>query len=153
MNQRARRAATGIALAAATLALSACTSEPLRLARSAPAKATAPRQPPPESLWHLRAGLNVAALSCRGAGRESVAGGYARMLRRHKEILAAAYRAEEKRYGVPGNDKHQTRLYNRYALQRRPEQFCHNSATVARQANAMDSTQLATNSAKLVKAF
>lgn len=134
-----------IALAAATL-LAGCSHTPQPRAeapRPVPARAdTAIPGEPAEAVWHLRAGLNVAALSCRGKGRVSVAPGYARVLARHKTLLARAYAAEERRYGQ-GFDRHQTKLYNQFSNQRSPEQFCRTAASVAGRAAAMDSAQLA----------
>lgn len=102
-----------------------------------------------EAVWQLRAGLNVAALICKGKGRASVAGDYARLLTRHKSLLAAAHVAEQKRRGS-GFDRHQTRLYNRYSNQRDPVGFCRDAAGVARRAAAMDSPSLSRSASGLV---
>lgn len=115
--------------------------------RPPPAAPAAPRAAPqaadaPEALWHLRAGLNVAALSCRGRGRTSVVGEYSRLLSRHRAVLDAAYRAEQRRYAGSGFDRHQTRLYNRFANQRSPQRFCQSAASIASRANGMDSARL-----------
>lgn len=104
---------------------------------------------PNESVWHLRAGLNVAALSCRGSGREKVAPAYSRLLSRHRGLLASSYALEQRRHGS-GLDRHQTQLYNRFALQRSPERFCASAADVADQAVAMDSSALAKNAGSLL---
>jgi len=101
-----------------------------------------------EAVWNLRAGLNVAALICKGKGRTSVAGEYARLLTRHKGLLAAAYAAEQKRRGS-GFDRHQTRLYNRYSNQRDPMGFCRDASGVARRAAAMDSPSLSRSASGL----
>lgn len=104
---------------------------------------------PSAAVWHLRAGLNVAALSCKGRGRVPVRGPYGQVLYRHRALLAAAYSAEQHRQG--GNfDRSETRLYNRFANQRNPEQFCRDAANVARRAAAMDSPSLALNAASLL---
>jgi hypothetical protein len=105
-----------------------------------------------EAVWHLRAGLNVAALMCKGRGRASVAGDYSRLLTRHRSLLAAAYAAEQKRQGS-GLDRHQTRLYNRYSNQRDPAGFCRDAADVARRAVAMDSPTLARSASSMVGAL
>lgn len=102
-----------------------------------------------EAVWQLRAGLNVAALICKGKGRTSVAGDYARLLTRHKGLLSAAYAAEQKRRGS-GFDRHQTRLYNRYSNQRDPVGFCRDAAGVAGRAVAMDSPSLSRSASGLV---
>lgn len=103
-----------------------------------------------EAVWHLRAGLNVAALMCKGRGRVSVAPDYSRLLTRHKSLLAAAYAAEQKRHGG-GLDRHQTSLYNRFSNQRDPGGFCRNAADVAKRAVAMDSPSLARSANGLVR--
>lgn len=96
---------------------------------------------PGEAVWHLRAGLNVAALSCRGGGRDQVAGAYSRLLGHHRTLLAAAYASEQRRYGG-GLDRHLTQVYNRFALQRSPDEFCSAASDVANRAAAMDSAAL-----------
>lgn len=104
---------------------------------------------PAAAVWHLRAGLNVAALSCKGRGRVPVRGPYGQVLSRHRALLAAAYNAEQRRQG--GNfDRSETRLYNRFSNQRYPEQFCRDAASVARRAAAMDSPTLALNAGNLL---
>lgn len=105
-----------------------------------------------EAVWHLRAGLNVAALMCKGRGRAAVAPDYSRLLTRHRGLLAAAYAAEQKRHGS-GLDRHQTRLYNRYSNQRDPAVFCRSAADAARRAVAMDSATLARSAGSLVGAL
>ncbi len=117
---------------------------PLRAASTPPASSDAT-----ESLWHLRAGLNVAALTCRGRSRTNVAPAYARMLGHHRALLASAYAAEQRRYGS-SFDAHQTRLYNRFSNQRSPERFCAAAADLAQRAAAMDSPALASNARSLL---
>ncbi len=110
---------------------------------------TADLSNPGETVWHLRSGLNVAALSCKGRSRTPVAGLYSRFLGRHKTLLAGAYAAEQRRHGK-ALDRHQTQLYNRFANQRNPAQFCAASASVAKRAAAMDSPTLAANARRLL---
>ena len=55
---------------------------------------------PGAAVWNLRAGLNVAALACKGRGRVSVRGHYGRLLTRHRTLLASAYSAEQHRQGA-----------------------------------------------------
>jgi len=117
-----------------------------------PAPAPAPSlavADPDEALWHLRSGLNVAALSCKGKGRTPVSGAYGRMLGRHRGLLSAAYAAEQRRYGK-ALDRHLTQLYNRFAFQRSPEGFCASAAAAANEAVAMDSRTLALQARRLL---
>jgi hypothetical protein len=112
--------------------------------RPAPAPAALPVAIPGSNhaaLWRLRAGLNVAALTCRT--RTPVAPAYGRMLSRHRTLLADAYRAEQRRLGISGLDREQTRTYNRFSNQRSPAQFCRSAADIAKQAAAMPSANLA----------
>ena len=104
---------------------------------------------PSEAVWHLRAGLNVAALLCKGRGRVAVAGAYQRFLVRHRALLSAAYRADQRRHGS-GFERHETQLYNRFANQRDPAAFCRRSAEVAEQANQMSSAALAERAGALL---
>ncbi|MFM5954386.1 MAG: hypothetical protein ACKOPE_08810 [Novosphingobium sp.] len=126
---------------------------PPRQAAAAPTPAPAPSRAftgePSEAVWHLRAGLNVAALSCRGKGRTPVAGSYGRLLTRHRGLLANAYAGEQRRYGK-GMDRHLTQVYNRFANQGNPAKFCSSAANVAQRAVAMDSPTLASNARSLL---
>jgi hypothetical protein len=100
-------------------------------------------------VWHLRAGLNVAALSCRGRGRASVSGGYAKLLSRHRGLLASAYAGEQRRYGK-GLDRHLTQIYNRFAYQPEPGKFCAQAAAIAEEAVRMDSAALSGQARRLL---
>ena len=127
--------------AAMLAVLSACShqSQPrsvsvrLRAPTSEPGSSAEPN----EAVWHLRAGLNVAALLCKRRGRIAVAPSYARLLGRHRGLLAAAHAAEQHRQGS-GFDRYETRIYNRFSNQRDPVSFCRSAASVAKRAAAMD---------------
>ena len=153
MRLELRRALPLAGLIVTALLLNACATK-----REAPRSAAAGSKhqpsgahssPPSEAVWHLRAGLNVAALSCRGRGRTSVVGAYSRMLDRHRILLAQSYAAEQRRHGA-SLDRHQTQLYNRFSNQRSPERFCRNAAAVASQVNAMDSSGLSASAPRLL---
>ena len=131
-----------------------CSHNPQPRLASRPASYAPPRtaafpQQPDAALWHLRAGLNVAALTCRGRGRVPVQSVYGQLLVRHRTLLAAAYSAEQHRQGTQF-DRSETRLYNRWSNQRHPEQFCRDAASVARRAVAMDSATLTANAGNLL---
>jgi hypothetical protein len=137
-------------VATIAILLSACASherpEPVRSVAPAPlaySRDTA-------SVLRLRAGLNVAALSCRGRGKTSVRGAYSTLLSRHRGLLAAAYQAEERRLGRANFDRQQTRIYNRFANQKSPQRFCETAARLASRANRMDSPSLASASRNMV---
>ncbi len=97
-----------------------------------------------EALWHLRSGLNVAALSCRTGKLAGIASSYNRMLARHKAALAAANAAEiapfRARYGAKWSsayDTHATRLYNFFAMPTSQAQFCVTAHQVLAKATVM----------------
>ena len=105
---------------------------------------------PRAEIWRLRSGLNVAALTCRGSGKPPVTGHYSKMLKRHSQLLDQTYRMETRRYGVAGHDRRQTKVYNRYSIQRSPTRFCGVAADVAREASSMSSAQLSAAASELV---
>lgn len=99
-----------------------------------------------ESLWHVRAGLNVAALSCRDT--KAIAPAYNQMLSVHHAALAAAAKADQARFGTGTDaakhfDRHQTQLYNYFANPVAQRQFCASATSLLSRINAMPSTQLA----------
>ena len=124
--------------------LGGCASRPLPVAEVAPAPlAVAPAPPAPlaagiriparlpdggyatpnrmaspaGAIWHLRAGLNVAALACRDADAAALTARYNAFLAAHAREFAAAYRTLGDEYGTPASfDAAMTMLYNYYAL-------------------------------------
>ncbi|WP_239018249.1 SPOR domain-containing protein [Sphingomonas flavalba] len=74
-----------------------------------------------EAVWHLRAALNVAALSCNDRG---LADRYNRLLQDKRSALAAAYAAETARFSTAALDSHMTQVYNYFALPRDRAAFC-----------------------------
>lgn len=90
-----------------------------------------------ETLWHLRAALNVAALGCRGTAEKSIVASYNKFLQRHKKALAAAYAAEKRGYRdrqAVGFDAHMTRVYNFFAQPPAQAPFCREAAAVSAEA-------------------
>ena len=135
-------AARGGILAVAALALAACAEGPRRAGGGAPRSVSVPAAPVGSggpAVWRLRAGLNVAALQCRRT--PGLQGDYRRMLARHRSLLAATYEAERRR-GGRSFDRDQTRLYNRFAMQRSPARMCAAAAGVAHDTSRMDSARL-----------
>lgn len=84
---------------------------------------------PAAAVWHLRAGLNVAALACR-ADEATVVARYNAFLGAHRVELAqaeAAYAAEFRAGGGDWRDRYDdamTRLYNYYATPPAQAAFC-----------------------------
>lgn len=69
------------------------------------------------AVWHLRAGLNVAALSCRGPQETALVAAYNGMLQRHHGAFDQAYRTLSHEHGdAAAFDGAMTQLYNYYAL-------------------------------------
>jgi len=119
-----------VALGSASLALGGCAPTgrpPLPTAIERPPSTAGQPAPNPvraansglsdaEAAWHLRSGLNVAALACDRAGRSGLAARYNRLLAHQRAPLAAAYAAESRRFGAGSAlDQHVTRIYNQFA--------------------------------------
>lgn len=162
MRRYARAAATAAVMSMLTLSLGGCGLFHKRVATSRPAPnvASRPASVAPafepargetsEIVWNLRAGLNVAALSCRGRDRRPVASDYARLLTHHRDLLAAAYRQEQARQGTAAFDRQQTRLYNGFANQASPTYFCQAAESIAQRANSLQSAALVTAAPRLL---
>lgn len=152
----------GIAASMLAVLLASCASAPERVmeAPPPPQTPTAPvydRLPvaainqgisSEEAIWHLRAGMNVAALNCGTGGHKAVEAGYNQMIALHKDMLGNAYEAETLRFGkdragVREMDRHQTGLYNFFANIGSLGWFCRIADGIADRANAMSSTELA----------
>ena len=104
---------------------------------------------PDEAVWHLRMGLNVAALSCY-SDTDSVNAGYTEFLKLHQSRLAAANKAMDalwtERAGKAGakveRDNHSVEVYNFFALPMVTPTFCAAAGRVLAAANATPSDQL-----------
>lgn len=100
------------------------------------------------TLWHLRAGLNVAALACRGPDEATTIARYNALLARHAATLKAAEAAYAAEYQAAGGtwrdryDDHLTRLYNFFGQAHGRDAFCEAArATLAELELAPDPTQ------------
>lgn len=105
---------------------------------------------PAEAAWHLRAGLNVAALGCTGAQGVAITAAYNAMLRNRAKPLAAADAAIKARLRAGGSadwqdahDDRMTQLYNFYALPPVQPRFCAAAAAIAAREPAVDATGFA----------
>lgn len=127
------------------VALAGCAGRPQAVAMKAPPPAVpAPPAPTPinaglseaGALWHLRAGLNVAALACRGPDGAALAQRYNALLARHAAELAAAETAYAAKYRAAGGgwrvryDGAMTRLYNFFGQARGHDAFCRAAGTM-----------------------
>lgn len=131
--------AAPVAVAAAPVAAPAPFGGPVRVPpRLADGSFATPNRvvgSPGEALWHLRAGLNVAALSCRGPDEAAIVAGYNALLAAHRAEFAAAYRTLTTQYGTgpAGTDRFDdamTVLYNYYALAPARDGLCRTAQTV-----------------------
>jgi cell division septation protein DedD len=134
-----------MAIVTISLLLTACTTR----APTPPTPRPAPAQPLSpihrdlalhETLWHLRAGLNVAALSCAAHVGPGVVTDYNRFLKAKQALLAQAYRALSADYRARGGtwqralDTDMTRLYNHFASPPAQRDFCDAAATEVKRA-------------------
>ncbi len=105
--------------------------------------------PTEEALWHLRMGLNVAALSCLDA-TDSVNAAYGNFLTLHKSRLARANTAMDALWvertsrsdAKTARDSHSVDIYNFFALPMVTPAFCAAATRVLTTANATPSDQL-----------
>lgn len=91
----------------------------------------------PETLWHLRVALNVAALGCRDADEVATVAAYNAMLAKGRAELATAqaqmlivYRQRHGKAAQARNDDAMTKLYNFFAQPTGHEDFCTSAKAV-----------------------
>lgn len=133
---------------AALLTLAACVSrtpEPPHSARPAPAQPLSPihrNLDPLETVWHIRAGLNVAALSCAQRVGPAIVSDYNAFLKAKKALLDESYRALSADYREKGGnwqrslDTDMTKLYNHFASPTAQAAFCDAAAQEVKRAAA-----------------
>ncbi|MFN7399470.1 MAG: SPOR domain-containing protein [Sandaracinobacter sp.] len=137
---------------AATLTLAACTSTPPPPpppppppARPAPPQALSPihqNLAPHKQLWHVRAGLNVAALSCAQKVGPAIVTDYNAFLKAKQALLAEAYAQLSADYRARGGnwqrmlDADMTKLYNHFASPTAQGPFCEAAAAEVKRAIA-----------------
>lgn len=131
-----------------SLALAGCASRAPSPPPERPAPAPAPLSPihqnldPLETLWHVRAGLNVAALSCAQRVGPAIASDYNAFLKAKKDLLAAAYQSLSDSYKAKGGnwqralDADMTKLYNHFASPTAQAAFCDAAAAEVKRAIA-----------------
>ena len=139
---------TRLLAAAATLTLAACatrTPAPPPPARPAPPQALSPihqNLAPHETLWHVRAGLNVAALSCPQKVGPAIITDYNAFLKAKQALLAEAYDQLSADYRAKGGnwqralDADMTKLYNHFASPTAQAAFCDAAAIEVKRAIA-----------------
>lgn len=103
-----------------------------------------------EYIWHLRSGLNVAALNCQGPVWGEIAQNYNRYLQVHKTRLAQSNKAVDSEYvkrfpgqnGLRVRDTRMTDLYNYFALPPVRAEFCDKSLLKSREIVAVPAAAL-----------
>jgi cell division septation protein DedD len=97
---------------------------------------------PHETLWHVRAGLNVAALSCAQRVGPGIISDYNSFLKAKKALLNEAYEALSADYRAKGGnwqrslDADMTKLYNHFASPTAQAAFCDAAAAEVKRAVA-----------------
>ncbi len=112
-----------------------------------------------EALFHLRAGLNVAALGCRGMAYEQLLiDNYNALQIQHKSAIAQAERtatmAISRRTGIAGNsgrDRMGTKLYNYFATPPVQKTFCPVAYRISGVVRAMSSAELTAKAPDLLR--
>ncbi|MDB5679912.1 hypothetical protein [Sphingomonas bacterium] len=104
---------------------------------------------PLESLWHMRAALNVAALGCRDADEGSTVAAYNQLIRNQGTQLAAAsaavaahYKAQYGTAWQDALDRDMTKLYNYFAQPTAQGEFCNTAKAVLAQVATVDPARL-----------
>ena len=106
---------------------------------------------PLETLWHVRAALNVAALSCTGPQYARLVDDYnafikdnSATLRRANNAIIAKYRREQGSSYKTAHDRHQTSLYNYWSFSPLRRPFCDQAVQVSQRAIVTKSADLKT---------
>lgn len=101
------------------------------------------------AVWHLRAGLNVAALGCRDAAEPTRVAAYNALLTRHEAGFAAAFktlsaeaRAASGKDWQDAQDDAMTRLYNFWAQPFAAAELCAAADSVLAEAALLPATDL-----------
>ncbi len=97
-----------------------------------------------ETVWHVRAALNVAALGCRGPQEAGTIAAYNALLSNQKTALAAAYKAvqaeHKARWGKTwqtDHDRRMTRVYNFFSQTQAHDAFCAAASNALAQATTI----------------
>lgn len=142
------RRTSKIALATTLALLAACSTRTPSPAPEPSRPAPAPLSPihqnldPLDTVWHVRAGLNVAALSCAQRVGPGVVTDYNAFLKAKKDLLNQAYEALSAEYRAKGGnwqralDTDMTKLYNHFASPTAQAGFCEAAAHEVKRAIA-----------------
>jgi hypothetical protein len=102
------------------------------------------------AIWHLRSGLNFAALACRGPGEAVIVARYNALLAAQKSVFAGAevavlaeYRAQAGAEWRDAYDDAMTRLYNYYAFAAARTALCATAERMLGEAQAVPQASFA----------
>jgi hypothetical protein len=102
-----------------------------------------------QTVWNMRAALNVAALNCQSAEHAEILPAYSLLLERNKRTLARTNSAIESefrtRYGSIWRDSfddYMTQVYNYYALPPTQGEFCDTALAISREYMLTDGNTL-----------
>lgn len=101
------------------------------------------------AIWHLRAGLNVAALACRGPDEALVVARYNALIARHKVALKTAEATLAAEYRLGGGaewraryDQSMTSLYNFFSQSFARAAFCASATAILAETETVDDAAL-----------
>lgn len=104
---------------------------------------------PLETLWHVRAALNVAALSCTGPLYERLVGDYNAFISNNSASLRNANNAIIRKFQretgagyKTEHDRHQTQLYNYWSFSPLRRPFCDQAVQISQRAIVTKSSDL-----------
>ncbi len=106
---------------------------------------------PLQTVWHVRAALNVAALSCTGPQYERIVSDYnafignnKRFLRNANSAILRKFRRDIGKGYQQAHDRHQTRLYNYWSFSPLRRPFCDQAVQVSQRAIVTKSEDMET---------
>jgi hypothetical protein len=141
-----RTASTAILMAMSALAV----STPATAAKKAVMRTMSVEEKLAESVWKLRAALNVAALQCQFDPNLKSVANYNQINKFHKSeidtsraTLEGYYRKQYGRGGLNAFDKYNTKLWNGFSSVNFQVPFCRKTADVATEALALNEGGLA----------
>lgn len=106
------------------------------------------------AFWHLKTGLNVAAIGCRGPEEATLVAAYNQIIKAHTRAIQAAEKkviAElgkaNRTTGVKERDRLSTQLFNYFAQPPAQRAFCERAVGLAQTVATTPSAQLSVNAA------
>jgi hypothetical protein len=130
-----------LAVAVALLTFATVPSVAAAKAKRAVAPVISPEEKLAESLWRLRAALNVAALQCQYDAALNTVANFNQLIKLHRSELEGARATMESRFrriygrgGVSAFDKYNTKTWNGFSTVTAQRPFCGKSSEVGTEA-------------------